>query len=284
MGKSSLFFLIITFLIFLLPAKWFAPAEVFFYTLVKPVFASSPPVIDSLNVPLEKQITELQAELLQRYNETRELTRKLKKVADFLDTQPDALRIKERYNIIMAGVMLRRDTSGWRKSLILNRGSTSGIVTGLPVVAGRYLVGRVGASSPYTSQVQLITDPGFQTRAFVIPPPGQATQPADTESSPNKRRGKTHDSLGSENLQFGEGVLEGGSLKQCSLKWIDHDIKVAPDWLVFSAADLAGIYPKGLIIGKVISVSEEGYFYRLRVEPAINFNTLESVMILKKTE
>lgn len=267
MGRSSFIFLVSTFLIFLLPAQWFAPVELFLFALAKPLVGNNS--LSSAQVSWEKQIVEYQAELLQCHNEIRGLKRKLKEIGDFTDTHPQALKIKEHYKIIIADVMIKWDTSAWRKSLILNRGSHSGIEAGLPVVAGRYLVGRINAASPYTSQVQLITDPGFRGRAFTIAP-----------QNPGSKHEMDHSFL-PDNIQSCEGILEGVSLKQCSLKWIDRDVKVKPNWLVFSAADLKGIYPKGLIIGRVTAISEEGYFYRLKVIPAVNFNTIESVVVLK---
>jgi cell shape-determining protein MreC len=275
MGKSFLVLLLGVCLVFLIPSSWVTPAKALVLDLFLPL-KKAPAItvaqeMDSSKIALEKQVRELQDEVLQQYNEIRSLTKKLSGLTDFIETQPSALKIKEHYKIITADVIIHGDSSAWRRSIILNRGSTSGIEKGLPVVSGRYLIGKTGIVTAYTSQVELITDPGFHARAFTIASPN----PAITQTN------KTKTISSKEKLQSGEGILEGISLNQCSMKWVDRDIPVEPDWLVFSASDITGLYPRGLIIGRVVSVSEEGYFRRLKVMPATDLSALESVFVLK---
>ena len=51
----------------------------------------------------------------------------------------------------------------------------------------------------------------------------------------------------------------------------------------FGRVVLGGIYPAGLVIGVVSSVvrPEEATFCRVRIEPAVNFNSIEELFVLR---
>src|SRR6266536_1403026 len=54
--------------------------------------------------------------------------------------------------------LIARDASVWFNTIIINRGSSSGVAINMPVVTPSGIVGRVIAVSPWTAQVMLITD------------------------------------------------------------------------------------------------------------------------------
>ena len=57
------------------------------------------------------------------------------------------------------------------------------------------------------------------------------------------------------------------------------DVKVG-DTIVTSGID--GIYPKGFVIGKVQSVDRgNGIYKAIQVRPAVDFNRLEEVLVVK---
>jgi len=49
---------------------------------------------------------------------------------------------------------------------------------------------------------------------------------------------------------------------------------------------LGGIFPEGLVIGTVkrVDTPEKEFFYNIAVEPAINFNGLDELYVLKRGE
>jgi rod shape-determining protein MreC len=57
------------------------------------------------------------------------------------------------------------------------------------------------------------------------------------------------------------------------------DIRVG-DTIISSG--LGEVYPKGLLIGTVISVQQQSYglFHEVEVQPAVDFATLEEVLVL----
>ena len=82
---------------------------------------------------------------------------------EFLKNQNDSLkRILEsddkiKGESILAKVLLDKD-SPYLKSIVINRGSKSGITKGMPVVDGNYLVGKIVEVNYLSSRVLLLND------------------------------------------------------------------------------------------------------------------------------
>ena len=90
---------------------------------------------------LEKELDELKANYTILANENRELKKKLTGIANFMETQPSASKVNELYDLIVADVIISTDSTSWRRSITIDRGFTSGIIAGLPVIYGKYLIG-----------------------------------------------------------------------------------------------------------------------------------------------
>ena len=82
---------------------------------------------------------------------------------EFLKNQNDSLRkildsdIKIKGKSILAKVLIDKD-SPYLKSIVINRGSKSGIIKGMPVVDGNYLVGKIVEVNYLSSRVLLLND------------------------------------------------------------------------------------------------------------------------------
>jgi rod shape-determining protein MreC len=82
---------------------------------------------------------------------------------EFLKNQNDNLRrildsdIKIKGESILAKVLLDKD-SPYLKSIVINRGSKSGISKGMPVVDGNFLVGKIVEVNYLSSRVLLLND------------------------------------------------------------------------------------------------------------------------------
>lgn len=59
--------------------------------------------------------------------------------------------------------------SNFDYTIEIDKGSSDGIVEGMPVVSGAGLVGRVVQAAPSTSTVQLLTDPDFRVGVRMVP-------------------------------------------------------------------------------------------------------------------
>jgi len=60
-----------------------------------------------------------------------------------------------------------RESGAWWSTLVIRRGRTDGIRPGCPVVFGDRVVGRIRAVHVDTSEVELVTSPGFRCSAFL---------------------------------------------------------------------------------------------------------------------
>jgi rod shape-determining protein MreC len=156
-----------------------------------------------------------------------------------------------------AATVIARESSEFRRLIVLDRGTNDGVAVGdVAVAAGGALVGRVTEAGPDSSKVVLLTDTG----STVI---GQLTTNA-----------ATGDVVG----QLG-GVL--------IMKQIDASKPVATgDEVVTAGIELSdGIrsaYPKGLLIGKVIDTRRDtnDVVQTAFLQPAASMDSLEFVLVI----
>lgn len=163
------------------------------------------------------------------------------------------LGLKEQTHYqVMAAEVVATDSSNFFRNLILNKGSAGGVLTHMPVVDTAGLVGRVVWVGPHYCKVLLLTDPNFGADVMV-------------------QRSRT------------KGVVTGAGQGKLIMKYVqDNKDVTAGDALVTSGA--AGVFPRGVLVGKVVSVEErgQGAFLRVEVQPAVDFSRLEEVLIIMK--
>ncbi len=164
----------------------------------------------------------------------------------------DALDFKRLYPPVnVMAQVIGKESSPVSSTITLNKGADHGIRKDLAVITSHGVVGKVHAAVPGTSKVLLLTDPGCTIAVRVM-----------------------------RNRE--EGLLEG-KLVNCALKYVSYyaDIQVG-DLLITSGLD--GIYPKGLAVARVVSVSkhEARAFQNVLAEPAVSFSRLEEALVLMK--
>ncbi len=153
------------------------------------------------------------------------------------------------YKVIAARV-IARDPSNWASTIIIDRGSSSGIKTGMVSVTFYGLVGRVMETSSNTSKIMLINDPNLSISAI---------------AQRSRQEGLVCGSLG--------GTLLMKYLPK------DSDIKIS-DSIITSG--MTHIYPKGLVVGTVVGLGRE--FSSLStyavIKPAVDLAALEEVLVI----
>ncbi|MDQ7783219.1 MAG: rod shape-determining protein MreC [Desulfomonilaceae bacterium] len=150
----------------------------------------------------------------------------------------------------IAARVIGEDAVGWYRTLFIDRGSSDGVLTEMPVTVAEGVVGRVTRNSQDMSQVTLLTDPGLTVGCRIA---------------------RTRD----------RGVLSGSLESGCVLRYIRLESDVRPgDEVVTSGMD--GIFPRGLPVGRIESVTkgEQGLFLEARVTPAVNFSDIEEVLVV----
>ncbi|HEY1216226.1 MAG TPA: rod shape-determining protein MreC, partial [Bryobacteraceae bacterium] len=127
---------------------------------------------------------------------------------------------KETPSRTIAARVIGNSTVATAKAVFIDRGFTSGIKKGMPVVTAEGIVGKVSAAYPLVSQVLLVTDPTFKVGV-------------------ESQRGHIH------------GVLNCGT-GQCAVEQIQNEDKVsAGEWFYTSGEDR--IFPRGFPVGTVVS-------------------------------
>lgn len=165
------------------------------------------------------------------------------------------------FELLPADVVLNLDTSPFRQTIVIARGSRDGIEPGMPALYHGHLVGRVHSVSSRTSRVMLATDPGFRAGAVVVP---------RTESEAQ--------SLACRDV----GVFAGTGSERGLLKWLAAEIPVEEGAYVVTSEDPENGVPKGLVLGRVTGIERgRGPSPRVEVTPIVNPKGLEFVLILK---
>jgi rod shape-determining protein MreC len=145
------------------------------------------------------------------------------------------------------------DLAGPFRVAVLDRGSRHGIAADDGVITPDGVVGRVISVSGGLAKVQLLIDSSSGAAAVV------------------------------ERTRV-QGMVVGRGVNTLEMNYVSRLSEVAPeDWVDTSA--LAGIYPPGYRIGRVRAVGDgEGLQRRVLIETAVDFRTLEEVLVLTGRE
>jgi rod shape-determining protein MreC len=144
--------------------------------------------------------------------------------------------------------------SPFLQMVYINKGRRDGLVRGMPVINPSGVVGRLEKTSGHYAQVVLLDDPSFAVDCLC-----QRTRV--------------------------RGVLTGipGEGK-CQIKYVPRNEDIRPgDIIVTSGLDQ--LYPKGMILGRVLKVVSQvqGNFLFIEVVPECKLSQLEEVLILQKS-
>jgi len=145
--------------------------------------------------------------------------------------------------------VISEDASSWFRTVVIDKGAGDGLIEGMPVVVAEGVVGRTIRVAANQSTVLLITDASSAIAALV---------------QDNRTRGVCR----------GEGT-------QLSLDFALRRAEIEiGDRIVTSGT--GGVFPKGLVIGRVKQVSKGDYglFQSVSVTPDVDFSRLEEVLVL----
>jgi len=152
----------------------------------------------------------------------------------------------------VAARVIGRDSSNWISALIIDKGKKAGLQKGMPVINEVGLVGKIIEVGNFTSKMILINDPNLKVAGLI-------QQSRD------------------------EGIVSGTLHGKCKIYFLSLASEVNVDNVVITSG-LGGVFPKGLLIGKVINVDEDpsGLMKNCLIEPAANLSRLEEVLVILK--
>jgi rod shape-determining protein MreC len=150
--------------------------------------------------------------------------------------------------------------------LLINKGRNSGIRRNFPVVLRDGVVGRIQSVSPFSAVVQLIVDRRHRFPVLVRRSRERMVM-----------RGKGG-GLELKNEDRGVVFGIGDGLKMNRIRML-ADIREG-DQVITSG--LAGIFPKGLLVGTVVNVTRERHelFQKADIRAVVDFNKIEGVFVI----
>ncbi|MFA7405720.1 MAG: rod shape-determining protein MreC, partial [Pelobacteraceae bacterium] len=194
------------------------------------------------NLRLREDIRSLNLRV-QKENETLLANQRLEKLLD----------MKKSINSpTIAATVIGEDVTSWFRTLVISRGSSSGVREGMAVISADGVVGQTVKVTSSTSRVLLLTDHASGISATI-------------------QRSRAR------------GVVKGKGEMLCTLEFTtrEEDVKVGD---IVITSGIGGIFLKGLPIGEVTMVKrgEYGIFQTVSIRPAVNFPHLEEVLIVQR--
>lgn len=228
-------------------------------SLKKPTVDGSKIFLKILNYPFQ----ELKKILFYHsaYNQNlalREESAQLKnKLVELEELRQENDRLKKLFNFkhdsnftLIVSQVIGRDSVNWLASLIIDKGKENGVQNGMCVITDAGLVGKIVEVGSFYSKVMLINDPNSSVSSLI-------------------QRSRE------------QGITSGTVTGELRLHFlpVNSDVKVG-DLAITSG--LGGVYPKGLVVGKVTEVGEEadGLSKSCLLVPAVKLSRLEEVLIM----
>jgi len=238
--------------------SYWNPLEQFFVEITAPfqkLFRTSSDIIKGLwinyiyllEVRKENKRLKKEIEKLKLENmRYRALEHTVKNLKKLLRFKPES-----RWHMIVCQV-IGYDATGWFRSIIIDKGKKNGIDINMPVINADGLVGKIISVSPNFSKILLITDPDSAV---------------DCLDERTKAR----------------GILKGLSGNTCRLAYVEHSQDIKPGDIIVTSG-LAGIFPKGIPVGRVKEVREVpgALFKKVEITPFVDFSLLEEVLVILK--
>jgi len=156
--------------------------------------------------------------------------------------------------LLLEGVSARvvgQSVSKFDWSIVIDRGSSSGIRQNMAVVSGDGLVGHVVEVSPHQAKIMLIVDPDSAVAARL------------------SSSGET-------------GLLSGNRDKDLTMALVNPDANVIPNEIVVTSGYQGGLYPPEIPVGVVSHIYREPSSLEatIAVHPAVDFSALEFVSVV----
>lgn len=153
---------------------------------------------------------------------------------------------------VLAAQVIGGDPTGWFKSIIIDKGKQAGLRLDMPVVNARGVVGTIASVSPDYAKVLLIIDQNSAVDCLV-------------------QRSRDR------------GMVKGLSTEICKLDYMVKASDVAIGDIVVTSG-LGGVFPKGLPVGRVLSIKEVsgGLFWDVEISPHADCSRLEEVLVILK--
>ena len=165
-------------------------------------------------------LSELQAEV----DELRARNAELEEDAGSAQRLQDLLDLRDSNDLqSIAARIISGSTDSWSSTVTLDKGSSSGLSAGMPVTTSSGVIGQIVSCSATTSTVRLLSDENSSISAMA-----QSSR--------------------------AQGMLSGSASGEVHLEMVSTSQEVSVGEVVVTSG-LGGVFPKGLPVGKVASVT-----------------------------
>lgn len=188
--------------------------------------------------------------------------------AENIELKKEINQLKEELNIdyvlsdytYLNATVVSRNTGYWYNTLTINKGKHNGVEEGMVVINSNGLIGKVITVSNFTSDVRLITTTDTNNKISVTVTDGD-----------NKVTGLIN------GYDYDKQILETEGISNT------ESVNIG-DYVYTSG--LGGVFPSGILIGKVESITTDVYDLSkiINVTPAVNFDDINYVSILKRDD
>ncbi len=161
------------------------------------------------------------------------------------------LGISSRYNVKTTGArVISQSIDSWNRTIVIDKGSSSGLTVGMPVMNSSGIIGQVESVSANTATVRLITDEISGVSAYLQ----------------NSRA---------------EGVVNGSVDGLLRMEFVPSTTNVTLGEAVITSG-MGGVYPAGMVVGYVsrIEGASTDTYRTIIVQPAANVEANEEVVVL----
>lgn len=194
--------------------------------------------------------------LKEKNSELEKLLRELEIIKSENETLKEYVNLKDKYTeyTTIPGYVINKSTNNYNNILVINIGENDGVKIGMPVIADKGLVGHIISVTGSTAKIQTLIDTSNAVSSVV----GTARDSVVVKGNLEKT-----DMLKATYIPTSATLLEGDKVE---------------------TSGLGGIYPKGITIGtvkQIINTKNLTNRYAL-IEPAVNFDKLETVLVIIK--
>lgn len=194
-------------------------------------------------------------QLKEKNTKLEESLRQLEVVQAENNTLKEYLKLTDQYKEYQTvpAYIISKDVSNYSNIFVINAGKSSGLEKNMTVIAAEGLVGHIISVTDDTAKVQTLVD----------------TSNVVSASLENSK----------DNV-ICRGTLDGNIL---NAGYISTDTQLTEGESLHTSG-MGGIYPKGIYIGKIKKIKNTKNITdrTFTVETAVNFNSLETVLVIKK--
>ena len=161
------------------------------------------------------------------------------------------VQMRENFEVpLLPSEVVGQDVFPWFRSILLDRGRSHEVLSGMPVVSDHGVVGLVTATSPHASRAMMLLDRQSAVDAIV-------------------QRSRAR------------GIVRGRGTGELEFVFMVRGDDVQPNDVVITSG-VGGVYPKGLRIGTITAVQTEEarLLHTGSVQPSVDFGRLEQVFIM----